>query len=315
MLFIATTILMFVVGCDKKEEVVSHGSFSLEGTTYSITALRVDHVGYAETDSSAFVLRTSFTGPRIEIIFYMVAPDNDFVPGKKYSSFCPDSLSRIIVTSREGDTLHNVMIASATLMVDSVVDPIASGKNFLQYMFTIETNDYGTTNGDFLGKHIVNYVVDQPSYGSFSFDTIECGVAKPTLYCWEHLFSDDTNYFELKFFSSNARFNDNGKIQMGVQMVIGLHSFQTLYPAEANYPVSLEAQEQTAYYGHKVGNALWGTYWQTFYSGSIVGKANVLSDTIKVLQWNSEKICLEFAMKDQLGNNVVGYYEGGYYRN
>ena len=306
-------LLLLLVGCKKNEEVVSQGSFSLDGTSYSVTAVHINHVSYADTDSSDFILKASFTGYQGKVYFYMVAPDNDFIPGQTYARLFADSLSQVVVLSREGDTTQIVKITAATLRVDSVTDKAAAGKNYLQYGFTLVTDKHGTIEGSFLGQHTVNYTVDQPSFGNLSFDTIVCGLAKLSIYRWGRMFSDNTNFFELKFFSSSARFNDNGKIKEGVQFVVGLHSFQELYPAVGNYPVSLEAEEQTAYYGHKKDNAQWGTYWQTFHSSSIIGKANIISDTLHVVRCTADSITLRFDFKDQLGNRVVGSYDGKYY--
>jgi len=306
-------LLLLLVGCKKNEEVVSQGSFSLDGTSYSITAVRVDHVDYANADFSDFILKASFTGYQGKVCFYMSAPDNDFIPGQTYTTLFADSLSRIVVLSREGDTTQIVDISGATLKVDTIADETAAGKNYLQYAFTLVTDGHGTVEGSFIGQHTVNYTVDQPSYGNLFFDTIACGLARPSLYGWGHMFSDKTNYFELKFFSSAARFSDNGKIKQGVQFVVGLHSFQELYPAMGSYPVSLIAEEQTTYFGHKEGNAMWGTYWQTFYSSSVVGKANILADTLHVVRCTSDSITLQFNLKDQLGNRVQGTYDGRYY--
>ena len=110
-----------------------------------------------------------------------------------------------------------------------------------------------------------------------------------------------------------ARFSDNGTITQGVQFVLGFHSFQQNYPAVGTYPVALEPKEQTLLYGHRNGSVSWGSYWQTFYAGSVVGKANILSDTLSVLRWDSDTLSMTFSLKDQLGNTLQGSYCGRYY--
>jgi len=92
-----------------------------------------------------------------------------------------------------------------------------------------------------------------------------------------------------------------------------LHSFQQNFPAVGSYPIALQAKEATAYFGHRDGSVNWGTYWQTFYSGSVVGKANILADTINILRWDADTLSMTFSLKDQLGNTVQGNYNGRYY--
>lgn len=292
----------------KQEDIKVSGSITLDGTSYPLTSARVIHVGYADVDSACFILHTTFTGYQGSINLFMLAPDNDFLTSVTYDRLATDTLSYIALTESK-DTLR---ITAASLTVDSLDDTKARGKNWLKYTIHL-TVEGATADGTFTGPHTVNYTVDQPSYGNLSFDTISVGLARPTLYRWDHFFCDFTNYFELKFYSSTARFSDSGTISQGAQFVLGFHSFQQNYPAAATYPVALEPAEQTMLYGHREGSVNWGTYWQTFYSGSVVGKANILTDTTYVLRWDADSLTIRFSMKDQLGNDVVGSYSGRYY--
>lgn len=314
LLYIA--LIIFISSCKKKQdEVKVSGSFTLEGTSYVIESLRVDHEGYA-SDSSAFILHANFSGQQGNVHLYLVAPDNDFLPGFTYDNIYADSASSIIIRSSEGEELRNVRILSAELSVDVIDDKTASGKNWLSYSFSAVVDDGSSSaslSGQYIGPHTVNYSIDQPSYGYISFDTIESGLARPTLYHWDHLFCDNSNYFELKFYSNSTRFSDKGTINSGIQFVLGIHSDQQDFPAVGEYLVSMEAEQSTLYYGHREGSVNWGTYWQTFYSGSIVGKANILSDTLHIYKCTPDSITLDFSLGDQLGNTVAGYYSGLYY--
>lgn len=326
-ILILAFILMF--SCKKKQEDFKiSGSFTLDGSSYSLTALSVDHVGYAEIqqmpvdtsvmeryDSTMFVLHACFSGYKSAIHLYLCAPDNDFRTGVTYDCLCDDSLSCVILFSDNGDTILQNSVISASLIVDSIDDPVASGENWLNYHFTLDVDNTSSSqvNGQFAGPHTINYIVDQPSFGFLSFDTVTVGLARPSLYRWGHLFCDDSNYFELKFYSNAARFSENGTISQGVQFAVGFHSFQQNYPAVGDYPISMEAKEATALYGHRMGSVNWGTYWQIFYSGSVAGKANILSDTIRVVRWDSDSLTISFNLTDQLGNRVKGSYEGPYY--
>jgi len=311
--------------CKKKQEDIKiSGSFTFDGTSYSISSCRVDHVGYPERvpgdtlsqDSTRFILHTAFYGYQGDIHLFLIAPDNDLMPGQTYETLYEDSLSYIVIRSSEGDTTRPVRVTSASVTLLAMEDPVAAGKNWLSYYFTLTVDGNPsplTIDGSFIGPHTVNYTVDQPSYGFITFDTIATGLARPSLYRWNHLFCDDSNYFELKFYSNRARFADKGTINVGVQFVVGFHSYQENFPAAGTYPVSIEAKEATLYFGHRDGSVNWGTYWQTFYAGSIVGKANILSDTLYLHRCTSDSITLTFALKDQLGNTVQGSYSGRYY--
>ncbi len=321
-------LILAMFSCKKKQESIAiSGSFALEGTSYSLTSLRIDHVGYAATwptpgdtsaiepyDSARFILCAHFSGYQGNVVLYLVAPDNDFLVGTTYDCLYGDSLSCITLTTN-GDTTQRSVL-SATLNVDSIDDHEASGKNWLSYHFSLMVEGSSSpvqVSGQFVGPRTVNYTVDQPSYGVISFDTITAGLARPSLYRWNHLFCDDSNYFELKFYSNEARFSDNGNISHGVQFVIGIHSFQQNFPAAGDYPVSMEAEEATAFFGHKDGSVNWGTYWQVFYNNSVIGKANILSDTLHIHSCTTDSISLSFSFNDQLGNIVAGNYSGRYY--
>ncbi len=291
-----------------QEDIKIAGSISLNGTSYPLTSARVIHVGYADADSTQFILHTTFAGYQSTINLFLIAPDNDFLTSITYDRLATDTISYIALIE-SNDTLR---ITAASVTVDSLDDATARGKNWLRYTIHLTVDD-ATADGSFTGPHTINYTVDQPSGGNISFDTISVGLARPTLYRWNHFFCDFSNYFELKFYSSNARFSDNGNISQGLQFVLGFHSFQQNYPAVASYPVALEPAEQTLLYGHREGSVNWGTYWQTFYAGSVIGKANILTDTAYVLHWDADSLSLLFTMKDQLGNDVIGSYSGCYY--
>ena len=305
-------MILLVVSCQKQETTIkSSGSFALDGTSYSITSFRVDHVDYADGDSLRFVLKITAKGYSSQVTLYLIAPDNDLMAGNTYNVLMADSLSSIMLL-KDGDTTSTACVTAAEVTVSALDDEIAAGKNWLSYEFSLTVEGTQTT-GSFVGPHTVNYTVDQPSFGQLAFDTLQVGLSRPSLYGWGTMFTDISNYFELKFYSSDARFSDNGVIRQGVQFVVGLHSFQALYPAVGAYPVSLEAEEATAFYGHKEGSVNWGTYWQVFSSSSVIGKANILSDTVYVVKFTADSLTLKIALHDQLGNDVVGWYDGEYY--
>ena len=128
------------------------------------------------------------------------------------------------------------------------------------------------------------------------------------------MFTENSNYFEFTFYSTAARFADAGKIKSGVQFVVGVHDAQEEYPTAGDYSVSMKADDtMSVLYGHKLKNTAWGTYWQMFYNGSSVGKANVVAGSAQIISIDDESLNMTFTFDDQLGNEVVGSYKGPYF--
>ena len=167
--------------------------------------------------------------------------------------------------------------------------------------------------GSYLGEYTYNYALDQRGYGELAFDTISCQLAMPVMMNWGHLFSENHNYFEFTFYSVDSRFVDAGKIKSGVQFVVGVHDMQDEHPIAGDYLVSNSADDATSiYYGHKLKNTAWGTYWQVFYNTSAMGKANVVEGSAKIISIDEKSLNMTFTFVDQLGYEVVGRYEGPY---
>lgn len=308
-------VVLALVCCKREIPVSAHGSFSIDGTEYPISALRVDHVGYASADSSLFVLRVTASPATLEfdtalhrgygtaVILYFTAQDNDIKAGEELV-FCPDSLSVLLTVGDAGDTVALRPISSGRMTV-------GEGPNdFLDFAISFTTADGAYAEGSFLGNYTVNYTVDQPYYGHLSFDTIDCRLARPVLRNWGHLFNAECNYYELMFFSADARFNDQGKIRAGVQFAVGINSEDDLRPTGGDYPVLTDYSPHSLLYGVKTGNSAWGTYWQVFLSGSVRGKANILDGNLAVTRLLDDYLSCTFQLTDQLGNTVVGSYDG-----
>ena len=134
----------------------------------------------------------------------------------------------------------------------------------------------------------------------------------PMMMNWGHLFSENHNYFEFTFYSVDSRFTDAGKIKSGVQFVVGVHDMQDEHPIAGDYLVSKSADEVSIYYGHKLRNTAWGTYWQVFYNSSAIGKANVVEGSASIVKIDDSWLTMTFSFVDQLGYVVVGAYDGPY---
>lgn len=304
-LLIIITLGVLMGACKKVEPITSKGEMSYDGNSYVLKNMRVDHVGYS--DQGRFVLRVSLapgtykrsissaTGYGTFLEFYVLADENDLVTGS-YDALEKDSASVIMSIGEGGDTLFCDRIVAMTLKEEP------ADNNFKKFEFTLSTESNKTVTGSFIGTHIVNYTVDQPSVGTLSFDTIECQLARPVIYKLGHLFTEDCNYFRLVFFSTDARLGDDGSLKNGVCFFAGIHSIAEEEPFAGEYPVSLEPLNQTLYYGHKEGNMFWGTSWMVVKSGSTVGKANILEGSMNFVSFRK----MDFQLKDQLGNEVTG---------
>ena len=316
---IVLLLSLFLYSCEKEKAVVQGGSFRFGETKYSIKKVKVEHEGYVDDD---YVLRflaypvtynvseTSTSGYGAVIDADFLSETKDFEIGGSYQ-LIPDSSFLVIYPEiPKGDTtMHDTIsyhITNGELKVDT-----ADG--YRTFSFMMITDDGDSIIGSYLGEYTYNYTLDQRGYGELAFDTIECQLAMPVMMNWGHLFSENSNYFEFTFYSTNSRFVDVGKIQSGVQFVVGVHDTQQEFPSVGDYLVSMKADDVTSvYYGHKLKNTAWGTYWQMFYNSSAVGKANVVEGSAEIISIDESSLNMTFLFVDQLGNEVVGLYDGPY---
>ncbi len=317
---IAILLSLFLCSCEKEKVVVQGGSFRYVGTSYPIKKVKVEHVDYVEDDyvlrflaypATYTVSETSASGYGCVMDVYFRSKTKDFEIGESYQ-LIPDSSYLIFYPEiPKGDTTYRdtlyYYIASGELKVDSV-------DGYRTFNFGFVTADGDSVTGLYHGNYTYNYILDQKGYGELAFDTITCQLAMPVMMNWGYLFSKNSNYFEFTFYSIDSRFADAGRIKSGVQFVVGVHDMQEEYPIASDYLVSNRADDATTiYYGHKRKNTAWGTYWQMFYNNSAVGKANVVEGSAKIIAIDESSLNITFNFVDQLGNDVVGYYEGPYF--
>ena len=311
--------LFLMIACEKEKVVVQGGSFRYADTSYRIKKVKVEHEGYVEDDyvlrflaypATYSVSETTASGYGCVIDARFLSATKDFEVGGVYQLVLDSSFLIFYPEIPKGDTLkHDTIsysIASGELNVDT-----ADG--YRRFQFVLFTGDGDSIVGSYLGDYTYNYVLDQKGYGELVFDTITCQLAMPVMMNWGYLFAENSNYFEFTFYSVDSRFTDAGKIQSGVQFVLGLHDMGQEIPSMNDYLVSMNADEATSvYYGHKLKNTAWGTYWQMFYSGSAVGKANIVDGKAKINSIDEDRLNFNFTFVDQLGNEVVGSYDGPY---
>lgn len=307
--------------CDKKIPSIKGGVFYFNDKSYPISEVRYDHIGFSSNGDhiirfiaypGTYKYNTNnqtASGSGSALHIYLYANDKLLLDGNSYSiADITDSTSSTMITISENDTVFNY-IDDAIISVDTAYD-IATEKIFFKYnILAISGND--SITGQFIGTPITNIFFDQIAYGEISVDTIKAQLCKPTLWHWGKLFSD-SYYHELTLYSTDARFNDNGKITSGIQFVIGISTLDsTLTPGI--YPVSLSYDGNSTLYGHKLNNTPWGSYWQKIENQSAVGKANILSDTLIINGFTEKNITFSYKFTDQLKNTVSGSFNGPYY--
>ena len=318
-IIIVLLLSLFLSSCEKEKVVVQGGSFRFQESGYAIKRVKVEHVDYAGDDyvlrflaypATYTVSETSTSGYGAVIDARFLSATKDFEVGGKYQLISDSSRLVIYPEIPKGDTTYHdtvyYHIASGELRVDT-----ADG--YRTFKFDMLTADGDSIVGSYLGEYTYNYTLNQRGYGELAFDTIACQLAMPVMMNWGHLFSENSNYFEFTFYSTDSRFADAGKIKSGVQFVVGVNDIQEEHPIAGDYLVSVKADDTPSiYYGHKLKNTAWGTYWQMFYNSSAVGKANVVEGSAKIISIDEKSLNMSFTFIDQLGDEVVGRYEGPY---
>ena len=315
---IAILLSLFLSSCEKEKVVVQGGSFRYADTSYPIKKVKVEHVGYEGEDyvlrflaypATYTVSEMSASGYGCVIDARFVSSTKDFEIGETYELHSDSSFLILYPEIAKGDTTYHDTISYCIASGDLRVD---TAEGYRTFRFGLLTSDGDSITGSYLGEYTYNYALDQRGYGELAFDTISCQLAMPVMMNWGHLFSENHNYFEFTFYSVDSRFVDAGKIKSGVQFVVGVHDMQDEHPIAGDYLVSKSADEVSIYYGHKLKNTAWGTYWQVFYNSSAIGKANVVEGSASIVKIDDSWLTMTFSFVDQLGYVVVGAYDGPY---
>lgn len=316
----AIIISTLLATCKPKEDITpTGGTLRFRGTSSYISTVRIEHIAYVDNmcvlrlsalPSTYRLTETSASGYGTVADIYCITDDFDFAVGKYEISPQVDNnlKSRLTVFPKEsGDTVTH-SIAGGSLTVDSVSE-------YLHYKFLCIMSDGDTLTGEYIGTHTLNYSVDRPVYGTLSIDTITYPLAYPTLYEWENLLSSTADYHEFVFYSADSRFTDKGVLKYGLQFNVGLTSTSGDTIKTGTYHIAHDSgQPNIAVYGHRLATTSWGTYWQLYKSGSAIGKANILADSISVKSITQTSLSMRFAITDQLGNKIQGSYSGPYKR-
>ena len=83
-----------MLSCKKRQEGINiSGFFTISSSSYSLTSASVIHEGYADTDSTQFLLHATFSGYQGSIHLFLLAPDNDFRTAITYDRISTDTAS------------------------------------------------------------------------------------------------------------------------------------------------------------------------------------------------------------------------------
>lgn len=308
-----STVIM-LCSCKKEEVTASGGSFSFQGNRYPLYNLRIEHIGYEEENfilalsaypSTYKKTESASSGNGAVLSLYFSIQEERFSDGD-YE-----------LLAQWSDSLFSNLTIYPVENTDTAVYNIKSGtlkKEAEKYTFSLATEDDENITGEYHGNETYNFSVDKQAYGTLSFDTINCSLSRPVVYDWGNIFSSETSYRELVFYSTDSRFTDQGKFRNGVQLVLGFNLDNQKNMPAGVYPVSNDYNmPDRLLYGHKVSNTAWGCYWQVFRNGSTAGKANILSESLTIDRFDDNGISFSFVFTDQLDNTVTGEYDGIYY--
>lgn len=166
----------------------------------------------------------------------------------------------------------------------------------------------GTYKGDyFLQNNIDGVKVGEVFIGDSTYN-----LQRGDMMLWGNIFSENLNYYELFFYSTNMRYSEKGKFQKGLVFVVGLHSTGSDFPSDGTYTLSRDYQNFTVLAGRKEGSIDWGTYWYDYSSATVSTKAFVLKNSSITIQREGEKMLVNFDCTDQLGNEIKGEYKADF---
>ncbi len=314
LLFAATAL---AVSCKHDNEVTltQTGSMSYQGQTYALRTFRlaidtvadglyISDIQFAPSILSITDGRISGNGPLLSLRAHLDSA------GLRFTDYLIDD-------SGEANTL--LADSSAVTMYpdgtgDTVVNPISGGElslteSALGYnaSFRFLTASGDSITGRYNGPLTRSIGIDGDSVGHIVVDTIRTSLQPSKMWAWGRLFGD-AYYYEIELLSSDFRYRDDGSPLRGLMFTVGLHTSDSIRPADGAYPISESPVASTAFYGHREKNTTWGTYWQLFENGTARRRANVTSDTVRI-SWNGNICAMQINLTDQLNNVIYGAYK------
>lgn len=200
---------------------------------------------------------------------------------------------------------------------DTLVVPITSGifevaeieNGEKQFNIDIYSDKNEHISGSYSGSYNFLNNTDGAKVGEVAIGDSLYNLQRGDLVRWGKIFPDapELNYFELFFYSTTLRSQENGKFQKGLVLVLGLCSTAEKLPATGDYTLSRKEKNFAAWSGRKEKNIDWGSYWYHYVSSSSYQKAFVNGEKISFSNENG-KFKVAFNSTDQLGNAIRGEY-------
>ncbi|MBO5975532.1 MAG: hypothetical protein J6P95_07490 [Paludibacteraceae bacterium] len=162
--------------------------------------------------------------------------------------------------------------------------------------------------GTYKGNYFLQNNIDGAKVGEVFIGDSTYNLQRGDIMLWGNLFSENLNYYELFFYSTDMRYSEKGKFQKGLVFVVGLHSTGSEFPNDGTYTLSRDYQNFTALSGRKDGTIDWGTYWYDYTSSSSFKKSFVFKNSITIQRQEGDKLLVTFNCTDQLGNSITGEY-------
>jgi len=209
-------------------------------------------------------------------------------------------ISYLQISSKE-DTL-TVAISGGYMIVENDLE---LNKRF-EFHFVAANGD--SITGNYAGAVRYNLLYDQPTVAQISVDTVEYQIQKGDFVRWGKLLDNSLYYYEIYFYSADLRRTDAGKIKSGFVLILGINSTSADFPPNGTYSVSKKYEDNTLFWGAKIGEGKWGTYWNLYKNGSSSASSNVYAGDISFERTdNNFKIILN--LKDHNQALITGEYD------
>ena len=174
-----------------------------------------------------------------------------------------------------------------------------------EFHFVAENGD--SITGNYAGAVRYNLLFDQSAVAQIRVDTIDYQIQKGDFVRWGKLLDNSLYYYEIYLYSADLRRTDAGKIKNGFVLNIGIHSTSADFPPNGTYNVSKKYEDNTLFWGTKIGDGKWGTYWNLYKNGSSVSNSNVFTGNI-LFEKTDDKFKIILNLKDQAQNLITGEY-------
>ena len=308
-------LLVLCVSCETPQsQFENSGSLSYNGTAYALKSARLKHYKDTTTGDNRFQLvlcssTMSYLDEKMsgygELLCITIATEsNQLVPQTYESNSGQIVLAEsylLHISSDKKDTVKTEFSTGSLQVLQS--------EHGQKYTFTLDSTVRVT--GSYEGSVTYSHDIDGVQVGSLVVGDSIIPLQRGDLMFWGSIFGSQLHYYEFYFYSCNLRYNDAGAIKQGVMFVVGLQSENSTLPTEGVYPISRKNEAQTALYGHRDGNANWGTYWVEYLSSVAHQKAYVMRDSVAFSRTDG---VYEFTFQctDQLSNAITGTYHGDF---